>query len=77
MACYFMDAYIWVLVAPYTVFVDVQEIQPWCRILATRRKSLNELSTNGPSLEAGPGVWGRGPEQLVATVPCSVFTVEH
>ena len=47
--------------APNTVFEDVQEIQPWCRITATMSQSHNELSTNA----------GCGPEQLAATVPCA------
>ena len=63
MACYFMDA---------TVFEDIQEIQPWCRITATTSQSHNELSTNVPYLEAVQGVWwGCGPEQLAAKVPCA------
>ena len=39
MACYFMDAYIKVLVAPNTVFEDVQEIQPWFRNSASTSQS--------------------------------------
>ena len=73
MACYFMDAYIKLLVGPNTVVEDVQEIQPWCRMTASRSQSHHELSTNGLSLEAGHGGWwGRGPEQLEL-----LFTVEH
>ena len=67
-----MNAFIWVLVAPNTVLEDLQEIQPWCRITATRSQSHHELCTNVAFLEAGQGVWwGRGPEQLAATVPCA------
>ena len=54
-----------------TVFEDVQEIQPWCRITATTSQSHNELSTN-LFLEAGQGGgWGCGSEQLAARVPCA------
>ena len=63
MACYFMDAFIQLLVGPNTVVEDVQEVQPWCRITATGTQSHRELSTNGPFLEADPGVWwGCGPD---------------
>ena len=63
--------------APNTVFEDVQEIHPWCRIRATTSQSHDELSTNVPFLEAGQGVWwGCGPERLEATVPCAcVYSV--
>ena len=54
------------------MFEDIQEIQPWCRITATTSQSHDELSTNVPFSEAGPGGgWGCGPEQLAATVPCA------
>ena len=65
MPCFFMDAYIQLLVGPNTVLEDTQEVQPWCRMTAARSQSHRELSTNGTFLEAGPGGgWGRGPEQL-------------
>ena len=49
MACYFMDALIEILVAPYnTVFEDVPDIQPWCTITATTSQSHIELSPNAP-----------------------------
>ena len=49
-----------------------QEIQPRCRITATKSQSHNEPSTNEPFLEAGQGGgWGCGPEQPAATVPCT------
>ena len=37
-----------------TVFEDVLEIQPWCRITATTSQFHNVLSTNVPFFRVGP-----------------------
>ena len=47
--------------APNTVFEDVQEIQPWCRITTTASQPHNELSTNMQFFRGGsilPLDWG-------------------
>ena len=73
MACYFMDAYICVS-GPLIQYLKKLSLGAE---LATTSQPHNELSTNVPFLEAGPGGgWGCGPEQLVATVPWLVFTVD-
>ena len=79
----FMDACV---SGPNTIFEDVQEIQPRCRITATTSQPHNELSTNAPFLEADQGGsrvgagqgggWGCGPEQLVAPEPWLEFTLD-
>ena len=52
------------LSGPHTVFEDLQEVEPWGRITATRTQSHRELSTNGRFLEANRRMedkgWGPG-----------------
>jgi hypothetical protein len=46
--------------AHHTIFEDVQEIQPWCRITATTSQSHDELSTNVPFYKRRVKVEGGG-----------------
>ena len=66
---------------------DIPEIQPSCRVTATPSQSRIELPPNAVLVsvaimqmrrrEAGQGGgWGCGREQLEATVPCALFTVD-